>query len=118
VLVAGGQGHVQAGLADRTAGADGFGGLLGGGIVGLGVEQLQVVLPAGGAAENLKVEGDAAGEAGQVDGQLDRVVSDQAGHRPGWPVDGEGHAASPPRSSDGSGRRGPGNPEGLPRPGG
>jgi hypothetical protein len=61
VLVASGQGHVQAGLADRTAGADGFGGLLGGLVVGLGVEQLQVVGPAGRVTKDVEVQRDAAG---------------------------------------------------------
>src|SRR5215216_3171723 len=103
VLVAGGQGHVQAGLADWAGGTHLLGGVLGGGVVRLGVEQLQVVLPAGGVPEDLEVEGDAAGEAGQVGGQLGRVVGDQAGHRPGRTVGGEGHAASPPKSSTGSG---------------
>jgi len=94
-----------------------LGGVLGGLVVGLGVEQLQVVLPAGGVAEDLEVEGDAAGEAGQVGGQLGRVVGDQAGHRSGRPASNDGHAASPPRSSTGSGRLGSGNPEGVPRSG-
>ena len=61
VLVASGQGHVQAGLADRTAGADGFGGLLGGLVVGLGGEQLQFVRPARRPLKHHRVQGDATG---------------------------------------------------------
>jgi hypothetical protein len=38
-----------------------LGGVLTGGVGGLGIEQLQVVLPAGGVAEDLEVEGDTAG---------------------------------------------------------
>jgi len=99
VLVAGGQRHLQARLLDRAGGAHLLGGLLGGEVAGLGVEQLQVVLPARGVAEHLGVEGDTAGQAGQVGGQLHRVVGHQAADRPGRAVDGEGHAASPPGAS-------------------
>jgi hypothetical protein len=64
---------------------------------GSGVEQLQVLLAAGGVAENLQIQSDAAGQAGLVGGgQIGWVVDEQAGHRPARPVGGERHAASPP----------------------
>jgi hypothetical protein len=68
------------GSADGADGAHLLGGVLGGLVTGLGVEQLQVVVPAGGIAEDFEVEGDAVGEAGQVGGKLGRVVGGQAGH--------------------------------------
>jgi hypothetical protein len=49
MLIPGYQRHHQAGVFDRACGADGLGGLLGGLVAGLGVEQLQVVLAACGA---------------------------------------------------------------------
>jgi hypothetical protein len=118
VLVPDCQRHLQAGVFDRAGSADGLGGLLGGLVAGLGVEQLQVVLAAGGAVQDLGIEGGTEGQAGEADVQRGGIVALQAGQQPGLPVDDKGHAASPPRSSDGSGRKGPGNPEGLPRPGG
>jgi hypothetical protein len=96
VLVAGGQRHLQARLPNRAGGAHLLGGALGLQVAGLGVEQLQVVLPAGGVAEDLGVEGDAVGQAGQPDGHFGRVLALQAGQRPGRAVRGQRHAASPP----------------------
>jgi hypothetical protein len=61
VLVAGGQGHVQAELADGAGGTHLLGGVLGGGVVGLGVEQLQVVRPAPRPLKHHRVQGDATG---------------------------------------------------------
>jgi hypothetical protein len=96
VLVAGLEGHLQARLPDQAGCTGGLGGFLGLQVAGVGVEQFQVLVPAGGALEDLGVEGGAGREAGQVGGQLHRVLGQQAAHRPGRPVDGEAHAASPP----------------------
>jgi hypothetical protein len=68
------------GSADGADGAHLLGGVLGGLVTGLGVEQLQVFRPARRSLEHVEVQDDATGEAGQVGGQLDRVVGDQAGH--------------------------------------
>jgi hypothetical protein len=96
VLVVRCQGHLQARLPDRAAGAHLLGGALGLQVAGVGVEQLQVLVPAGGVAQDLGVEGDAAGQAGQPDGHLGGVLALQAGQRPGRAVGDERHAAPPP----------------------
>jgi hypothetical protein len=61
VLVAGGKRHLQARLPDRAGGAQRLGGALGLQVAEVGVEQLQVVLPAGGVAEDLAIQGGAVG---------------------------------------------------------